>query len=122
MGFDNHFMNKFCEHYLQPLSAVLYPECTGSTGLDSHRSFIVTYTTCRSGKTDVGLSTHYDNAEVTLNVSLGKVFTDGELYFGEMKGVSASYNGPNTLLFNVESHFIHVKASHQGEHIHSCNN
>ena len=89
MGFDNHFMNKFREHYLQPLSAVLYPECTGSTGLDSHRSFIVTYTTCGSGKTDVGLSTHYDNAEVTLNVSLGKVFTDGELYFGEMKGVSA---------------------------------
>ena len=36
---------------------------------------------------DVGLSYHYDNAEVTLNVSLGKEYNDGELYFGDMKGV-----------------------------------
>ena len=91
MGFDDHFMNRFREHYLQPLSAVLYPEWTGPSGLDSHRSHIVTYdATGPTGRTDVGLSTHFDNAEVTLNVSLGKEYTDRELYFGEMKGVSTS--------------------------------
>lgn len=91
MGFDDHFMNRFRERYLQPLSAILYPEWTGSSGLDSHRSHIVTYdATGPTDRTDVGLSTHFDNAEVTLNVSLGKEYTDGELYFGEMKGVSKS--------------------------------
>ena len=40
-----------------------------------------------SNDSDVGLSYHYDNAEVTLNVSLGKEYKDGELYFGDMKGV-----------------------------------
>ncbi|NXU88283.1 OGFD2 protein, partial [Xiphorhynchus elegans] len=32
---------------------------------------------------DLDLSSHYDNAEVTLNVSLGKDFTEGNLYFGD---------------------------------------
>ena len=31
------------------------------------------------------LSYHYDNAEVTLNVCLGNDFTDGELYFGDVR-------------------------------------
>lgn len=37
---------------------------------------------------DLDLSYHYDNAEVTLNVSLGKDFTEGNLYFGDMKQVN----------------------------------
>lgn len=36
---------------------------------------------------DLDLSYHYDNAEVTLNVSVGKDFTDGNLYFGALKQV-----------------------------------
>ena len=36
---------------------------------------------------NVGLSYHYDNTEVTLNMSLGKEYNDGELYCGDMKGV-----------------------------------
>lgn len=38
-------------------------------------------------KEDLDLSYHYDNAEVTLNVCLGKTFTEGGLYFGGMKQV-----------------------------------
>lgn len=36
---------------------------------------------------DLDLSYHYDNAEVTLNVSLGEKFTEGNLYFGDMRQV-----------------------------------
>jgi len=40
---------------------------------------------------DLDLSYHYDNAEVTLNVSLGKHFTGGNLYFGDMNHVRIIY-------------------------------
>ena len=80
-------MDKFREYCLQPISRLLYPELIGSSGLDSHRSFIVTYSASGRPTDDIGLSTHYDNAEITLNVSLGKDYSDGELYFGQMKGV-----------------------------------
>uniref|UniRef100_A0A1X7TKU4 Fe2OG dioxygenase domain-containing protein n=1 Tax=Amphimedon queenslandica TaxID=400682 RepID=A0A1X7TKU4_AMPQE len=116
LGFDDHFMNRFKEHYLQPLSALLYPEWTGSSGLDSHRSHIVTYdATGPTDRTDVGLSTHFDNAEVTLNVSLGKEYSDGELYFGEMKGVVVS----NPRLYPYY-HKIGRGVIHRGQHMHGA--
>ena len=34
---------------------------------------------------DVDLNYHYDNAEVTLNVSLGGDYEEGSLYFGGMR-------------------------------------
>ena len=52
-------------------------------GLDSHKAFVVRYA---MGE-DLDLAYHFDNAEVTLNVSLGKQFTGGNLYFGKMKNV-----------------------------------
>ena len=70
-----------------PMAKLLYPEWAGLRGLDSHRAFIVKYTI----EEDVGLSYHYDNAEVTLNVCLGKEFKGGDLYFGPMRNVSG-YN------------------------------
>lgn len=51
--------------------------------LDSHKAFVVKY----SLHEDLDLSSHYDNAEVTLNVSLGKEFTEGNLYFGDFNQV-----------------------------------
>ena len=51
-------------HVVQPLAAVAYPEYAG---LDNHKCFSIQY----SPDKDVSLSTHFDNAEVTLNVSLG---------------------------------------------------
>ena len=80
---DKQFLDPLLLDYLNPLARLLYPECVGS-GLDTHRSHIVTYST-NSRLGDVGLSYHYDNAEVTLNVCLGKQFTEGELFFGDMK-------------------------------------
>ena len=65
-----------------PITRLLYPECGGNT-LDSHKAFTVHY---KIGE-DLDLSYHYDNAEVTLNVSLGKEFVGGELFFGDMRQV-----------------------------------
>lgn len=82
LGFDEGFITPLRELYLHPMTSVLYPDCGGG-GLDSHKAFVVKY----DMNEDVDLSYHYDNAEVTLNVSIGKDFTDGNLYFGAIKQV-----------------------------------
>ena len=80
LGFDEGFTNPLRVSYLNPVSKLLFPDCVRE-GLDSQRAFVVNYCADEDKKKDIGLSSHYDNAEVTLNVSLGKDFTDGELYF-----------------------------------------
>lgn len=85
LGFDDGFITPLRERYLRPLSSLLYPDC-GGRYLDSHKAFVVKY----DMNEDVDLSYHYDNAEVTLNVSIGKEFTEGNLYFGDMKQVHYS--------------------------------
>ena len=100
LGFYEHFITPLRENYLNPLCKILYPDWT-CNGLDSHKAFVVVYKMDQ----DVDLSTHYDNAEVTLNVSLGKDFEEGSLYIGRMRDEprlveSASYN---SMLKTVES-------------------
>ncbi|XP_041760115.1 2-oxoglutarate and iron-dependent oxygenase domain-containing protein 2 isoform X1 [Coregonus clupeaformis] len=85
LGFDDGFTTPLREQYLQPLTSLLYPECGGRC-LNSHKAFIVKY----DMHEDLDLSYHYDNAEVTRNVSLQKEFTEGNLYFGDMRQVPLS--------------------------------
>lgn len=73
--------------YLNPISQILFPDWGGGE-LDSHKAFTVVYSEDR----DLDLGFHYDNAEVTLNVSLGEEFDDGSLYFGSMRQVNESSN------------------------------
>lgn len=82
-GLDEGLIGPLRDLYLKPLSSLLFPDC-GGKWLDSHKVFAVKYTLDE----DLELSYHYDNAEVTLNVSLGKDFTDGNLYFGDMRQVN----------------------------------
>ena len=64
--------------YITPISALLFHDCGGAR-LDSHRAFSVSY---RFGQHEnVDLSCHYDNSEVSLNVSLNGSFTGGHLFF-----------------------------------------
>lgn len=84
LGLDEPLVTPLRERYLQPLMTLLYPEY-GGVRLDSHRAFVVKYA---QGQ-DVALGYHYDNAELTLNVALGKTFTGGALYFGGLFQVSA---------------------------------
>lgn len=51
--------------------------------MDSHKAFVVKYALHE----DLDLSSHYDNAEVTVNVSLGKEFSEGSLYFAGFQQV-----------------------------------
>ncbi|XP_048467178.1 2-oxoglutarate and iron-dependent oxygenase domain-containing protein 2 isoform X3 [Rhincodon typus] len=80
LGFDETFITPLREDYLQPITSLLYPDY-GGCWLDSHKAFVVKYAVNQ----DRDLSFHYDNAEVTLNVSLGKDFSEGNLYFGDMR-------------------------------------
>lgn len=71
---------------MNPIASILYPAEVDHC-LDSHKSFTVKY----SEGQDLDLAFHYDNAEVTLNVCLGKEFEDGSLYFGKMRKVRLLY-------------------------------
>ncbi|KAF3626162.1 putative dehydration-responsive element-binding protein 2A-like [Capsicum annuum] len=74
-GLQN-MLQKFMEDFILPISRVAFTEVGGST-LDSHHGFVVEYGMDKG--VDLGL--HVDDAEVTLNVCLGKHFTGGDLFF-----------------------------------------
>ncbi|XP_047340762.1 2-oxoglutarate and iron-dependent oxygenase domain-containing protein CP2-like [Impatiens glandulifera] len=69
-------LNKMVEDFISPISAVFF-SAVGGTTLNSHHGFVVEYGVDR----DSDLAFHVDDAEVTLNVCLGKNFSGGELYF-----------------------------------------
>jgi hypothetical protein len=109
LGFDS-FFDKLREEYVLPLSKLLYPEWLGEDQLlDSQRAFTVKYTL--GGDKD--LSYHYDNAEVTLNVCLGKEFTGGDLLFGRMWGVPCSKHKMTRV-----KHVVGRGILHRGRHMH----
>lgn len=110
LGFDKGFITPLRELYLHPLTSLLYPDCGGRC-LDSHKAFVVKY----DMNEDLDLSYHYDNAEVTLNVSLGKDFTEGNLYFGDMRQVPLS----ETECSEVE-HRVTEGLLHRGQHMHGA--
>lgn len=110
LGFDEGFITPFRERYLHPLTSLLYPDCGGRC-LDSHKAFVVKYDI----NEDLDLSYHYDNAEITLNVSLGKDFTDGNLFFGDMRQVPVS----ETECTEVE-HRVTEGLLHRGQHMHGA--
>lgn len=94
IGMDENFITPLREKYLRPITALLYPDLGGAC-LDSHKAFVVKYALHE----DLDLSSHYDNAEVTLNVSLGKDFTEGSLYFGDFRQVLGTFLTWSLLLF-----------------------
>ncbi|XP_034026942.1 2-oxoglutarate and iron-dependent oxygenase domain-containing protein 2 isoform X2 [Thalassophryne amazonica] len=102
LGFDNDFITPLRERYLHPVTSLLFPDCGGSC-LDSHRAFVVKY----DMNEDLDLSYHYDNAEVTLNVSLGKIFTDGNLYFGDMRQVPLDETECSEVAHRVTEGLLH---------------
>ncbi|XP_029917010.1 2-oxoglutarate and iron-dependent oxygenase domain-containing protein 2 [Myripristis murdjan] len=110
LGFDEGFITPLREHFLLPVTSLLYPDCGGRC-LDSHKAFVVKY----DMHEDLDLSYHYDNAEVTLNVSLGKDFTDGNLYFGDMRQVPLS----ETECSEVE-HRVTEGLLHRGQQMHGA--
>lgn len=112
IGFDEGFLNPLREKYLNPLTSILYPDWGGGT-LDSHRAFVVFY----GEDGDEDLAYHYDNAEITLNLCLGKVFKGGDLYFGNM------WNDPKAIepgSYKRCSHLPTRALLHRGRHRHGA--
>ncbi|XP_051777532.1 2-oxoglutarate and iron-dependent oxygenase domain-containing protein 2 isoform X1 [Erpetoichthys calabaricus] len=110
LGFDATFLTPLREAYLCPVASLLFSDCGGDT-LDSHKAFVVKYAL----QQDLDLSYHYDNAEVTLNVSLGKDFTEGSLYFGDMRQVPIS----ETECVEIGHETTHGLL-HRGQHMHGA--
>ncbi|DAA20669.1 2-oxoglutarate and iron-dependent oxygenase domain-containing protein 2 isoform X1 [Bos indicus] len=110
LGLDEPLVTPLRERFLQPLMALLYPDCGGGW-LDSHRAFVVKYAPGQ----DRELGCHYDNAELTLNVSLGKAFTGGALYFGDL------FQVPSTLAKPLEvEHVVGQGLLHRGGQLHGA--
>jgi len=65
---------------VEDVATDLFPQLVGETGLDSNKSFTVEYDASED-HFDKDLATHFDNAEVTLNISLTDDHEEGELYF-----------------------------------------
>uniref|UniRef100_UPI00398F2B24 2-oxoglutarate and iron-dependent oxygenase domain-containing protein 2 n=1 Tax=Pristiophorus japonicus TaxID=55135 RepID=UPI00398F2B24 len=110
LGFDETFVTALREEYLQPIASLLYPDCGGGS-LDSHKAFTVKYAINQ----DRDLSFHYNNAEVTLNVSLGEDFSEGNLYFGDMRQVAIS----ESECVEIE-HRVRHGLLHRGQHCHGA--
>ncbi|XP_069789649.1 2-oxoglutarate and iron-dependent oxygenase domain-containing protein 2 isoform X3 [Narcine bancroftii] len=110
LGFDETLITPLREDYLQTITSILYPDYGGQS-LDSHKAFVVKY----ADNQDRDLSFHYDNAEVTLNVSLGKDFDGGNLYFGDMRQVQVGQGK----CVEVE-HRVGHGLFHRGQHCHGA--
>ncbi|XP_060049195.1 2-oxoglutarate and iron-dependent oxygenase domain-containing protein 2 isoform X4 [Erinaceus europaeus] len=110
LGLDEPLVTPLRERFLQPLLALLYPEWGGAR-LDSHRAFVVKY----APGEDRELGCHYDNAELTLNVALGKTFTGGALYFGGL------FQAPSALARPLEvEHVVGQGVLHRGGQLHGA--
>ncbi|XP_042525010.1 2-oxoglutarate and iron-dependent oxygenase domain-containing protein 2 isoform X1 [Dipodomys spectabilis] len=110
LGLDEPLVTPLRERFLQPLMALLFPEYGGGC-LDSHRAFVVKYALGQ----DLELGCHYDNAELTLNVALGKAFTGGALYFGGL------FQAPTGLTQPLEvEHVVGQGVLHRGAQLHGA--
>ena len=70
-----NFFTQFQRLFLQPLTSLLFP--LQGASLDNHHTFVVQY---KPGE-DLGLDMHVDDAEVTVNVCLGREFAGAGLTF-----------------------------------------
>ncbi|XP_053443919.1 2-oxoglutarate and iron-dependent oxygenase domain-containing protein 2 isoform X2 [Nycticebus coucang] len=110
LGLDEPLVTPLRECFLQPLLALLYPDCGGGQ-LDSHRAFVVKYAPSQ----DRELGCHHDNAELTLNVALGRTFTGGALYFGGL------FQAPAALMEPLEvEHMVGHGVLHRGGQLHGA--
>jgi hypothetical protein len=106
-------LEQLIAQYMNVLSATVYPYI-GAT-LDHHHGFTVAY---EMGK-DEDLSMHVDDADVTLNVCLGRNFTKGELMFA---GARCNHHQRTTHALEGEMVLVEHKVGkaclHIGRHRH----
>jgi hypothetical protein len=113
-GFER-CLEQLVSQVLNVLSSFAYPYI-GAT-LDHHHGFVVAY---EMGK-DVNLDMHVDDADITLNICLGKQFTKGDLLFA---GVRCHHHQRTTFALPGEQVFVEHKVGqaclHVGRHRHAA--
>lgn len=82
-------LDTLMRNYLEPLARIAYPDvfaCAPDAAFVSHYGFVVTY---ERGKEE-SIATHADDAELTVNLCLGREggFTGGRLYFYGLRDAS----------------------------------
>lgn len=105
----------FMAKFICPMTSMLFANVGGAT-LDTHHGFVVEYSLDR----DVELGFHVDDSEVSLNISLGKEFEGGELFF---RGVRCDkhVNGDSKPEEVMEySHVAGRAIMHAGRHRHGA--
>lgn len=108
-------LNKLVDEFISPISRVFYPD-VGGASLDSHHGFVVEY----GRDKDVDLGFHVDDAEVTLNVCLGKQFSGGELFFrGTRCDKHVNSEAQSEEIFDY-SHVPGQALLHRGRHRHGA--
>lgn len=111
IGFGG-FMDTFRENYLQRLCEIFFPKyIKPEDQLDSHRAFTIEYD---PGSEQNSLGSHFDNAEITLNVSLDEDYTGGELIFTGSKFDEEP--GPTTVIRHKKGRGV----LHLGEEVHEA--
>ncbi|KAK1662172.1 hypothetical protein QYE76_050331 [Lolium multiflorum] len=81
-------LDDLMQKFISPISKVLFPE-VGGRSLDSQHSYVVSYggddgggnPVCSYDGYDNGLEIHVEDSHITLNVCLGKQFTQGQMFF-----------------------------------------
>ena len=111
---DMNFLIPLRRDYLSPITTILYPD-HGGASLDSHKAFTVQYNATEPNH-DIDLGYHYDNAEVTLNISLTENFEEGSLYFGPMQQERTE----RTENFSECVHRLGYGILHRGQHMHGA--
>jgi len=115
LGFDEHLLTPLRERYLSVIAGCLFSDTGGAT-LDSHRAFIVSY----GPEADLDLDLHYDNSEVTVNISLDDQFEDGELYIGCMHTDTQSVPRSSETRYCECQHKLGYGLFHRGQQMHGA--
>jgi len=121
LGFD-HFIGGLLKQYIVPLASILFKE-VGGDNLQHYHAFTIRY---KFGE-DIQLKRHTDDADVTLNICLGKTFTGGKLYFVGVKDSSIQKVPKSLHQFKREyeetdlTHELGKAVLHLGKHIHGAN-
>ena len=115
LGFDEGLLTPLREHYLSMIAGRLFPDCGGAT-LNSHRAFVVSY----GPDADRDLDLHYDNSEVTVNISLDDRFQEGELYIGRMLTDTQSMPRGSGAEYCACQHQLGCALLHRGQQMHGA--
>jgi len=111
LGMTEGLILPLMHEWIKPLCARFNLFVTESEGLDHVKAFVVRY---KIGE-DEQLASHFDNAEVTLNINIGRRFEGGELAFF---GLRSEPRPPPPFYHDWEDEGVGYAVLHRGQELH----